>query len=270
MFFLDESDNPILNSLFSTGTYSISYDPGDRLSQPSAVPELTRRSKKIRCTGTCPCPSCLKVQEPCEFNAEYRRGRIPQPGAGHTPETPPSATSQSYQEQRHQPGLLSPVSNDQGTMHLRAPAANGQSPRIQSSRNSPEASQTDQQGHYVGPSSGVSFMLRVQKKLHEKASYSRNSSIFTFGDAPLPEADPSLFIMPPKPDAQALLTRYFEFAVPTHRFLHRPTAESWLEEFYETKGIMKDKRYAPCRTALLFMTFAQAREYTPDNNGLGT
>lgn len=111
-------------------------------------------------------------------------------------------------------------------------------------------------------------MLRVQKKLHEKTSFSQNSSIFTFGDAPLPETDPSVFVMPPKPDAQALLTRYFEFGVPTHRFLHRPTMEMWLEEFYETKGMMKDKRYAPCRTALLFMTFAQAREYTADTSGL--
>jgi len=163
--------------------------------------------------------------------------------------------------------MLSPVSNDQGTMHLGAAPTSGQSPRIHSSRNSPEASQTDRQGHYVGPSSGVSFMLRVQRKLHEKASYSysQDSSIFTFGDAPLPEVDPSLFIMPTKQDAKELLGRYFDFAVPTHRFLHRPTVEVWLEEFYETKGTMKDKRFAPSRTALLFMTFAQAREYTDDH-----
>jgi hypothetical protein len=113
-------------------------------------------------------------------------------------------------------------------------------------------------------------MLRVQKRLHEKASCSnhQNSSIFTFGDAPLPDTDPSVFVMPPKLDAQTLLAKYFDFAVPTHRFLHRPTIETWLEEFYETRGMMKDKRHAPSRTALLFMIFAQGREYTPDDNGL--
>ena len=164
--------------------------------------------------------------------------------------------------------MLSPVSNGQGTVHLGAAPTSIQSPRNHSSRNSPEASQTDRQGHYVGPSSGVSFMLRVQRKLHEKASYSysQDSSIFTFGDAPLPEADPSLFIMPTKLEAKELLGRYFDFAVPTHRFLHRPTLELWLEEFYETKGMMEDKRFAPSRTALLFMIFAQAREYTNEND----
>jgi hypothetical protein len=134
---------------------------------------------------------------------------------------------------------------------------------LQSSRNSPEASQTDLQGHYVGPSSGVSFLLRVQKKLHQSASSSQDASIFTFGDAPLLDLDSSIFVLPPKADAEALLARYFDFAVPTHRFLHRPTVERWLEEFYETKGMMRDKRDAPSRTALLFMVFAQARLYMP-------
>jgi hypothetical protein len=68
-------------------------------------------------------------------------------------------------------------------------------------------------------------------------SFSPNSSIFTFGDAPLPEFDPSFFVLPPKDDARTLVARYFEFAVATHRFLHRPTVESWLEEFYEGLGV---------------------------------
>jgi len=89
----------------------------------------------------------------------------------------------------------------------------------------------------VGPSSGVSFLLRVQKKLHQKVSFTPNSSIFTFGDAPLPEFDPSFFVLPPKDNAQKLVERYFEFAVATHRFLHRPTVEQWLEEFYDGLGV---------------------------------
>jgi hypothetical protein len=89
----------------------------------------------------------------------------------------------------------------------------------------------------VGPSSGVSFLLRVQKKLHQKVSFSPNSSIFTFGDAPLPEFDPSFFVLPPKDDAEKLVARYFEYAIATHRFLHRPTVEQWLEEFYDGLGV---------------------------------
>ncbi|TGO63777.1 hypothetical protein BOTNAR_0096g00130 [Botryotinia narcissicola] len=135
--------------------------------------------------------------------------------------------------------------------------------RMQSSRNSPEPPQTDLQGHYVGPSSGASFLLRVQKKLHREITLSQDSSIFTFGDAPLPEFDPSFFVLPPKSDAENLVARYFDFAVPTHRFLHRPTIELWVHEFYDNLGTFQRKSGAKGRTALLFMVFAQARDYMP-------
>lgn len=135
--------------------------------------------------------------------------------------------------------------------------------RVHSSRNSPEPPQTDLQGHYVGPSSGVSFLLRVQRKLHQKVSFSQNSSIFTFGDAPLPEFDPSFLVLPPQIEAEKLVARYFDFAVATHRFLHRPTVEGWLEDFYNSSGVVRQKDGARERTALLFMVFAQATEHLP-------
>lgn len=140
-----------------------------------------------------------------------------------------------------------------------------------SSQNSPEPSQTDLQGHYVGPASGVSFLLRVQKRLHQSISFSNPSSIFTFGDAPLhsPEIDPSLCVMLPKDHAQRLINRYFDFAMPTYRFLHRPTIQEWLEEFYDTLGVMRDPQSAPARIALLFMVFAHARVYMPDDDRPG-
>lgn len=137
-----------------------------------------------------------------------------------------------------------------------------------SSRTSPEPSQTDRQGHYVGPASGVSFLLRVQKRLHQTLAFSKTSSIFTFGDAPLPDFDQSFFVLPPREEAQRLADRYFDFAVPTHRFLHRPTVNAWLDEMYETMGTMRSEGDAPARTALLLMVFAQAREYTPRSCGL--
>lgn len=147
------------------------------------------------------------------------------------------------------------------TGHMQRPFQERLDSRMPSSRNSPEPSQTDLQGHYVGPSSGVSFLLRVQKKLHQKVSFSQNSSIFTFGDAPLPEFNPSFFILPARSDAEKLVARYFDFAVPTHRFLHRPTVEAWLEEFYENLGVMRQKDGARERTAVLFMVMAQAKDY---------
>ncbi|KAF1919355.1 fungal-specific transcription factor domain-containing protein [Ampelomyces quisqualis] len=133
------------------------------------------------------------------------------------------------------------------------------------SRNSPEPArgQTDQQGHYIGSSSAVSFLLRIQKRLHQNSSLSHDSSIFTFGDAPLPEFDPSFFVLPPKPDAQRLVERYFDYAAPTHRFMHRPTIEKLVEEFYETQGDMRNRDDAPANTSLLLIVFAQAQAYMP-------
>lgn len=155
----------------------------------------------------------------------------------------------------HQDGTLA--------AYLQPPGHEQVTSRVQSSRNSPEAPQTDLQGHIVGPSSGVSFLLRVQKKLHQKISFSQNTSIFTFGDAPLPEFDPSFLVLPPKAEAEMLVARYFDFAIATHRFLHRPTVEGWLEDFYDGLGEMKQKDGARERTAVLFMVFAQAMEHLP-------
>lgn len=136
---------------------------------------------------------------------------------------------------------------------------------------SPEPSQADEEGHYIGPASGVSFLLRIQKRLHQAISFSQPSSIFTFGDAPLhiPESDPSFCMMLPRDDAQKLLDRYFDFAMPTYRFLHRPTLQEWFTEFYDTLGVMNDSNSSPAKVALLFMVFAQARVYMPDNDKPG-
>lgn len=133
----------------------------------------------------------------------------------------------------------------------------------QSLQASPEPSQTDRQGHYIGPASGVSFLLRVQHRAHQTFERPQTSSIFTFGDAPLPNLDPSFFVLPQKEITHQLLQRYFDFAVPTHRFLHRPTIEAWFEEFYATSGSMSREDEAPAQVAVLFMVFAQASLYIP-------
>ena len=139
------------------------------------------------------------------------------------------------------------------------------------SRYSPEPQQLEMEGQYIGPASGVSFLLRIQKRLRQAISVSQASSIFTFGDAPLqvPESDPSFCMMLPRVDAQRLVDRYFDFAMPTYRFLHKPTIQSYFDEFYDTLGIMNDTQNAPAKVALLFMVFAQARVYMPDNDRPG-
>lgn len=79
----------------------------------------------------------------------------------------------------------------------------------------------------------------------------------------MPDFDASFFVLPQKEDSKRLLERYFDFAVPTHRFLHQPTVEAWFEELYATSGSMRRQEDAPARVAVLFMVFAQASLYPP-------
>jgi hypothetical protein len=110
-------------------------------------------------------------------------------------------------------------------------------------------------GHYVGPASGVSFLLRIQERLHHTVSS------FTFGDAPLPEFDPTFCLMLSKEDTFELLQTYFDFTAPVDRFMHQPTLEKWLDEFHETMGAMVDDGAAPARRAILWLIFALAQEH---------
>lgn len=147
------------------------------------------------------------------------------------------------------------------------------------SRASPQPTQIDLQGHYVGPSSGISFLSRVQSRFGQSVSFPRGLSVFNFGDAPLLHqdarlngggitstfTDPTFALLLNHEDTARLLQRYFDFAVPVDRFLHRPTIEQWYEEFHETKGLMYDRNAAPTQTAVLFMIFAIAQEHSIHN-----
>ncbi|KAH8674252.1 fungal-specific transcription factor domain-containing protein [Xylariales sp. PMI_506] len=130
------------------------------------------------------------------------------------------------------------------------------------SRASPEPPVTDLQGHYLGPSSGVSFLHRVQQRLRlgDHASPS-----FIFGDTPLPDFDPMTFcVMVSKEETSLLVQKYFNFSVPIDRFFHRPTIEAWLEEFHDTMGAMADTNEAPARRAVLWTIFATAQKHFSD------
>jgi hypothetical protein len=181
--------------------------------------------------------------------------------------------SRATEEQLHgsdppqEENIPSPVSIEMRSFEPSKPD-NGVS-ATQSSRNSPEPAPIDRQGHYVGPASGASFLLRVQRKLQQQPTASSSeASIFTFGDLPLPEFENTRFlILPPRSEAENLLVRYFEFASATHRFLHRGTVEAWLQELYETHGSMRGHADARSRTALLFMVFAHAENFPKSKVG---
>jgi hypothetical protein len=244
--------------------------------------------KKTRCTGRCPCTLCLRSDKTCEFTASYTRGRLPSVVVDESALLLSRRQRVSLSEQ-----IRSGNTSQQETSEKTLDALSFQLPSVRvplnanasclgrtdnlhaenntreiPSRVSPEPArgQTDQQGHYIGSSSAVAFLIRIQKRLHQNSSLSHESSIFTFGDAPLPEFDPSFFVLPPKPEAQRLVERYFDFAAPTHRFLHRPTIEKLVNEFYETQGDLRSPEDAPAKKALLLIVFAQAQAYMPMNS----
>ncbi|KFX98813.1 hypothetical protein O988_04180 [Pseudogymnoascus sp. VKM F-3808] len=219
------------------------------------------KKRKVRCSGTQPCELCLRAESRCAYFAPYNRGRLPpilrrrqisSPDQGavsqHSPMTP------SYD---HSPGSVSAVDANASQEppqdepeHVPTQILAPEPPLPVS----PDPSQTDLQGHYVGSASGVSFLLRVQNRLQH------TSSNFTFGDAPLPDFDPTFCVMISRKETQALVQRFFDFTVPVDRFLHRPTIEAWLEEFHDTMGAMKPSESAPAQRALLWIIFAMAED----------
>ena len=208
----------------------------------------------------------------CNYNARYNRGKLP---------FIPTPTSNND----HSPGQDSGTLNYQAEVELATPELDNSSLDISTSDHiqhsytrstnhqpgdnqdrsfnpSPEPAETDLEGHYVGPSSGVSFILSVQKRLQDNLLLSENTSIFTFGDSQLPKFDPSFLILPSKIDAEGLVVRFFDFAFPTHRFLHQPTVEMWMEELYINVPRVSSSRGARDQRALILMVFAQATAYT--------
>ncbi|KAM0208033.1 hypothetical protein ACHAQI_007315 [Fusarium lateritium] len=247
------------------------------------------RARKIKCNGMQPCKFCTRTRVSCTFESAYARGRLPViPSADEAADETITVSAEDTMpgSQQNSPGDLNQQympnsSSDSSSQnvglqdygissHLLAPGA-ASSRAVTSVQQSPEPSQEDLQGHYIGPASGVSFLLRVQKRMHEAISFSGPGSIFTFGDAPLrnPDYDPNFCMMLPKEDAQRLVDRYFDFAMPTYRFLHRPTIQEWFAEFYETLGTMRDPNNSAAKVALLFMILAHARVYMPENDKPG-
>jgi hypothetical protein len=206
---------------------------------------------------------CIRLNALCEFTAPYRRGR------------PPNADSHRSCPQSKD-RLPQPLSTENEDATGATGQSQGSSRRILAiqetimpateppSRASPDIPVTDLQGHYIGPASGVSFLHRVQQRLHMN---DHSSPSFTFGDTPLPEFDPANFVvMVSKEETRHLVQKFFDFSVPIDRLFHKPTIEAWLEEFHDTMGAMVWTNEAPARRAVLWMIFAIAQGHFNDTH----
>ena len=235
--------------------------------------DLTISRRKIKCDGVQPCEFCCRAEASCTF--DYARGRPP-PVKSSNGELEANDTSVSHDE-----GAVLPAQTIRVELADHAVQSNFQrptdlpsfiSPAVAISVSiSPRSTHAGLHGEYIGPASGVSFLQRAQKRLGQSTLFSHPDSIFTLGDAPFtsPDADLSFCMMIPQNVAQKLVDRYFDFAMPTYRFLHRPTIQAWFVEFYDTFGVMHDAQRAPAKVALVLMVLAHGRVYMPDHEQLG-
>ncbi|KAK7610248.1 fungal-specific transcription factor domain-containing protein [Phyllosticta paracitricarpa] len=197
-------------------------------------------------SSTCPDPMPVPVsRRNASFSADYPPSVLPA--------LPPL---------HHQGPRLSPL-------HPLAPADDSKRPSVQlparptSRRPSPE---TDRR--HLGPKSSGAWLRRAMRKLNQarppsdgslgpRSGTSSEATVFTFGDKPpVTTSGFEAPLPPPALHAEYLVGRYFEFAMPTYRFLHRPSITSWLWELSHDKVVV-----APAKRAVLYMIFAYAMLY---------
>ncbi|KAL4937579.1 hypothetical protein BDV06DRAFT_215762 [Aspergillus oleicola] len=231
------------------------------------------KEKKTRCTGTLPCGRCTRLSLPCEYNAAYSRGLPPEPLPA------PAAVAARYSRNRstshastsQSPGShRSPQVRDLPRTTTRTPRSQVSRTSVEvSRRNSPDPVATDFEGNYLGPASGVSFLNRVWRRLHQdetsavpgevqNESYPKNTSVFMHGDKPYADYRDSGFTLPPFEKALELVSRYFDYAMVTYRFLHRGSVEEWLRQVYSSNISSSNPPTGPlvARTSIILMIFA--------------
>lgn len=121
----------------------------------------------------------------------------------------------------------------------------------------------------MGPTSGLSFLNRAWQRLHQdSASPKAFSSAIMTGEKSLTLTTSVPFALPAWTDAVGLVSRYFDFVVPTHRFLHRGTVHEWLSEMYKagTEHASSDGPTSD-REAMVFMIFASSLLYKDRADG---
>ncbi|OJD37982.1 c6 transcription factor [Diplodia corticola] len=123
-------------------------------------------------------------------------------------------------------------------------------------------------GHYLGPSSSVAWLRRalrklgqaraLKEKLHDESNHAspKDATVFNYGDKDAPPTLGPHLSLPSAERTEYLLIRYFEFAAPTYRFLHRPTVESWLAAMHDPNTSLQ-----PAKKAVVLVVLSIATLY---------
>ena len=133
-----------------------------------------------------------------------------------------------------------------------------------SQRTSLEPPETFLGDQHIGPTAGVSFLYHSWSKnpeVEENAGHTVPAPLKSHGDFPqsskvqLRGVDSS-FCLPTVEKTDSLLERYFRFATPTYRFLHRPTLEGWAFQ------LLAGNRLSVAKSACVLLACAQSLLYT--------
>jgi hypothetical protein len=107
---------------------------------------------------------------------------------------------------------------------------------------------------------GTPLLTLDSGRSNPPAIYQRTQETLKTLDSPLPK-DLSVFVLPPERLARTMLSVYFDFAIPANRILHRPTAESWMNEFFTNYDAAKEVNVHSPKNAVIFMIFALAQGF---------
>lgn len=93
-------------------------------------------------------------------------------------------------------------------------------------------------------------------------------SVLKFGDAHQPEPSPLEHILPQKSEGTQLLDRYFDFAMPTYRFLDRTAAEIWFENMIHENdsGTQQRQEISSAKSAIVLLILATSILYAEDSH----
>ncbi|KAJ9633357.1 hypothetical protein H2204_007074 [Knufia peltigerae] len=203
------------------------------------------RRRKVRCTGTQPCDYCHNEGVRCEYNDELARSSPVTPRRRNSqPQSPTAVVSHSStRTPGHAGGVVRAGRYD---------ALNVPPPSV-----SLDPPQTFAQGQHIGPSAGVSFLYHIWNRsgtVEEEVSLP-TAPLTCHGDIPQPPINRNQ-PLPTREEAITLVERYFQFAMPTYRFLHRPTTERWISQLRDGAQLSK------AETACALIVCSQSLVYT--------
>lgn len=227
---MDPPSNPAGTPVIATSPSQASPSATDG-SRPAKRQKVTRacdrcKARKRRCNGELPCSVCIANNAECKYDAAYTRGRLVQP----LPSSQLPATDQGF------------ASRDPRTYDDRPWAL--------------DDDRAEDDGQYAGPSSAYAFLKRAWERFGRKqgvecttasaepttAEQSQGVSVFSYGDRQMHGINTAPIDVPDRVTGNALLSVYFDFAMPTYRFLHRPSVTQWLGEMQEGRPLPSARR----------------------------